>query len=173
MKRFDFPLETVRRWRLERAGIEELKLRQILAEKQRLAAAKRQIQGEMAHTVQQVLGQKSMQSLELESLDSFRLYVRGQLRDIENQERQCEARIVDQRSKVLEARRQFELLERLRQKALTEWRAAGNKEQEEMAAELFLAKSIRERSRARTLALGSSRAGEQPNGHFNPLVHLL
>ena len=147
MKRFNFPLETVRRWRLERAGIEEAKLRQILAEKQKFAATKEQIQIEMAQSAQQVLGQPSMQALELESLDSFRLHVRGQVRKIENQERECEGRIVEQRKKVLEARRQFELLDRLRQKALTEWRAAGNKEQEEMAAELFLAKSIRGRNR--------------------------
>jgi len=147
MKRFDFPLETVRRWRLERAGIEELKLRQILAEKQKLATRKVQIHSEMAQTARQVLGQPSMQSLELQSLDSFRLYGRNRIRDIENQERQCEARAVEQRNRVLEARRQFELLDRLRQKALAEWRAAGNKEQEEMAAELFLAKSIRDRKR--------------------------
>jgi hypothetical protein len=149
MKRFEFPLETVRRWRLERVGIEELKLRQILAEKQQLAALKVQIQSEVAQTAQQVLGQSSIQPLELESLDSFRLYVRGRVRDLENQERQCEAKVVEQRNQVLEARRQFELLERLRQKAMAEWRAAGNKEQEELAAELFLAKSIRDRNRAR------------------------
>ena len=150
MKRFEFPLETVRRWRLERVAVEELKLRQILAEKGQLAARKMQMQSEMARTEQQVLGQSSMQPLELESLDSFRLYVRGRVRDLERQERQCEAKVVEQRNQVLEARRQFELLERLQQKAMTEWRAAGNKEQEEMAAELFLAKSIRERSRARS-----------------------
>ena len=148
MKRFDFPLETVRRWRMERAGIEELKLRKILAEKQTLVASKLQIESETAQTVQKVLAQPSVESLELESLDSYRLYVRGRIRDLENQARQCEARIIEQREKVLEARRQFELLDRLREKALTEWRAAGNKEQEEMAAELFLAKSIRERRRA-------------------------
>jgi hypothetical protein len=33
---------------------------------------------------------------------------------------------------------------------MTEWRAAGDKEQEDLAAELFLAKSIRERNRARS-----------------------
>jgi hypothetical protein len=147
MKRFNFPLETVRRWRLERAHIEEVRLRQILAEKQRFAATKEQIQIEMAQSARQVLGQPAMRALELESLDSFCLHVRAQVRKIEKQERECESRIVEQRNKVLEARRQFELLERLRQKALTEWRAAGNKQQEDLAAELFLAKSIRERDR--------------------------
>jgi hypothetical protein len=147
MKRFHFPLETARRWRLERAGIEELKLGQILAEKQKLAAARGQIQGEIAQTARQVLEKPSIPALELESLDSFRVHVRGRIRKLEDQEKGCEARMVEQRNKVLEARRQFELIERLRQKALTEWRAAGNKEQEDLAAELFLAKSIRERKR--------------------------
>jgi len=148
MKRFDFPLETVRRWRLERAGVEELKLRQILAEKQKLAATKQQIESETVQTVRKLLAQSSVASIELASLDSFRLFVRGRIRDLESQERQCEARIIAQREKVVEARRQFELLDRLRQKAFTEWRAAGNKEQEDIAAELFLAKSIRDRRRA-------------------------
>jgi hypothetical protein len=145
MKRFEFTLETVRRWRLERAGIEELKLGQIMAEKQKLAATKGQIQSAVAETARQLLGQRFMESFELESLDSYRLHVRGRVRDIESQERQCDARIVQQRNQVLEARRQFELLEQLRQKALAEWQAAANKEQEELAAELFLAKSIRDR----------------------------
>jgi hypothetical protein len=148
MKGFHFSLETARRWRLERAGIEELKLRQFLAEKQELAATKGRIQDEMAQTARQVLQQSSIPSLELESLDSFRLHVRGRVGKLEQQQQECEASIVGQRNIVLEARRQFELIERLRQKALTEWRAAGNKEQEDLAAELFLAKTIRERNRA-------------------------
>jgi hypothetical protein len=147
MKRFHFPLETARRWRLERANIEELKLRRILSEKEKLAAAKGRIQDEIAQTVQQVLGQPTIPGLELETLDSFRLHVSSRVRKIENEERECEVRIVEQRNKVLDARRQFELIERLRQKAMTEWRAAGNKEQEDLTAELFLAKSIRERNR--------------------------
>jgi hypothetical protein len=147
MKRFHFPLETARRWRLERAGIEELKLRQILSEKEKLAAAKGRIQDEMARSARQVLGQPSIPGPQLETLDSFRLHVGTRVRKIENQERECEVRIVEQRNRVLDARRQFELIERLRQKAMTEWRAAGNKEQEDLAAELFLARTIRERNR--------------------------
>jgi|SRR5579871_5022716 len=157
MKRFEFPLETVRRWRLEQEGIEELKLRQMLAEKQNLSATKTRIISELAATARQVLGQAFLQSVELESLDSFRLHSRGRVRDLENKERECQIRIVEQRNRVLEARRQFELLDRLRLKALAEWRAAGNKEQEEMAAELFLAKSVRARNR--TSGSGQSTRG--------------
>jgi hypothetical protein len=45
---------------------------------------------------------------------------------------------------VIEARRKFELLQRLQQSALLQWKAAFNKEQEEMASELFLAKMNRD-----------------------------
>lgn len=147
MKRFEFPLETVRRWRFEQVALEELKLRKILAERSAIVAARREIEDEGVRTARQVLAQSTVEPLELESLDSFRLYVRGRMRDFDNQERRCEARIIEQRNQVMEARRQFELLDRLRQKLYEEWRAAGNKEQEELAAELFLAKSVRERRR--------------------------
>lgn len=145
MKRFRFPLETARRWRLEQLSFQELKLRQILAEKQALESAKQQIAREASLSTQGVLSQSSMLAVELEELDSFRQYSRGRVQHFENQQKQCESRIIAQREKVMEARRQFELLDRLRQKAWNQWRAAGNKEQEELAAELFLAKSIRAR----------------------------
>jgi hypothetical protein len=61
--------------------------------------------------------------MELHHLDSYRLHVRSQLRDLENREGGCEAQVVAQRQRVLEARRLFELLDRLRNKALAEWRA--------------------------------------------------
>ena len=160
MKRFHFPLEIVRRWRLERVGIEELKLQQILAEKQNLALTRAGIQAEINRTVEQLLRQPSMQPFELESLDSFRVHGRGRIRDLETEERRCESRVVEQRNQVLEARRQFELLDRLRQKAFTEWTAAGNQEQEETVAELFLAKSARERKRNHPACAAELRADQ-------------
>jgi hypothetical protein len=144
MKRFDFRLERVRRWRSEQSSLEDLKLQQLRAERQALSDAKEQVQNELAKTAQEVLAQPSMEALELESLDSYRLYVRGRVRDLENRERQWEAKIVEQRQRVIEARRQFELLDRLRQKALAEWHAAADKEQETLAAEMFLAKTVRD-----------------------------
>jgi len=144
MKRFDFPLERVRRWRAEQLNLEELKLQQAFAERQALARAKQQIRDELDRESRQVLAKPALESLDLEALDSFRYHVRDRVRDLENRESQAEQRIVAQRQKVIEARRQFELLDRLRTKALTEWTAAADKEQETLAAEMFLAKSIRE-----------------------------
>jgi len=143
MKRFDFPLERVRRWRREQLNLEELKLQQILGERQALARSKQQVRDERDHAERELLAHKSLEPTELQSLDSFRLYIRGRVRDIEARERECEARVAAQRRRLIETRQQFELLDRLRQKALAEWRTAADKEQETMAAELFLAKTMR------------------------------
>ena len=144
MKRFDFPLERVRRWRFEQLNLEELKLQQIFAERQTLARAKQQIRDELDRAGRDMLAKPALDPLELESLDSFRYHVRDRVRDLENRERKAEEKIAVQRQKVIEARRQFELLDRLRTKALAEWTAAADKEQETLAAEMFLAKSIRD-----------------------------
>jgi len=145
MKRFHFPLDRVRRWRSEQANLEELKLLQLRAEAARLAGARREIQNEAAQSARQVLSQPSIDPLELTSLESYQQHLRRRIDELENLERQCEAKVAEQRQRVLEARRQFELLDRLHNKAWQEWLAEGNKEQEQLAAELFLAKSVRKR----------------------------
>jgi flagellar FliJ protein len=147
VKRFEFPLERVRRFRAEQADVEELKLQQLRAELSRLQGAQRQIQADVAASARETLAQASLEAVELTSLESYRLHMRRRLYDLENLARQCEGKIVEQRQRVIEARRQYELLDRLHHKALQEWRAASNKEQEDLAAELFLAKSVRDRAR--------------------------
>jgi hypothetical protein len=146
MKRFDFPLERVRRWRREQAGLEELKLQQFRAELVNLQAAQRQIEADRVESEQLVLTQRYIDPLQLVSLDSYRQYTAGKVRHLESRKQQWEAKVADQLGKVIEARRKFELLERLRQAALDEWQAAVDKEQEDLAAELFLAKASRRRS---------------------------
>lgn len=143
MKRFDFPLERVRRWRREQASLEELKLQQFRAEMAGLQAAQREIETDRAQSEQLVLTQRYIDPLLLVSLDSYRQFAAGKVRHLEGRKQQWEAKIQGQLKIVIEARRKFELLERLRQAAFDQWQAAVNKEQEELAAELFLAKSFR------------------------------
>jgi len=81
----------------------------------------------------------------LQSLDAYRLHARTKIRDIEIRERQTEAQVEQQRQRVIQARREAELLERLKRQALDEWRAASDREQETLAAESYLAKRSRKR----------------------------
>lgn len=145
MKRFTFPLERVRRWRSEQADLEEVKLQQLCAQQQRLRNECSALAAEIVRSEQQVLGQRSLEPIELASLDAYRMSMRNRIRITEEQIRQCEARIVEQRGRVTEARRKLELLERLHEKAREEWLAASDREQELLAAELFLAKAVRNR----------------------------
>jgi flagellar export protein FliJ len=143
MKRFDFPLERVRRWRREQASLEELKLRQFRVEVSDLQSAQDQLAAERSRCEQQLFSQLYVDPSQLETLDSYRLSVRAKISGLENRERHCQAKVAEQLERVIEARRKFKLLDCLRENALAEWQAAANKEQEELAAELFLAKSRR------------------------------
>ncbi len=143
MKRFQFQLERVRRWRLEQLSLEELKLQQVRAERQALADAKQQVRDQLSTSRRQILELHLLCGQDLENLDSYGIHVHGRVRDFENREQQWDAKVSEQRGRVLEARRQFELLDGLREKALVKWRAAGEKEQETLAGELFLSRSTR------------------------------
>ena len=143
MKRFDFPLERVLRWRREQASLEEIKLQQLRSEVANIQATRRQIESERAQSESHVLTQRSIDPISLESLDSYRQYVAGKIRQLEYRKLQWQAKIAEQLNRVIAARRQFELLGRLKQKALDGWQDSMNKEQEQLAAELFLAKSRR------------------------------
>jgi hypothetical protein len=141
MKKFDFPLERVRRWRREQANLEELKLRELRAEAAGLQAAQEALEAEQSRCAQQLFAETYVDPFQLEALDSYRLSVRAKIHALAHRQRQCQAQAAEQLERVMEARRQFKLLERLRENAWAEWQAAANKEQEELAAELFLAKS--------------------------------
>jgi hypothetical protein len=144
VKAFRFSLEQVRSWRLEQAELEELKLQKIHAELQSLHSMARRVQAEADQAARSVLGGARIEADALAGLDSFREHSRGKLKKIAEQTKDCRQRADTQRQKLIEMRRQFELLDRLKKKAMAEWIHARDKEQEELAAELFLAKRTRD-----------------------------
>jgi hypothetical protein len=143
MQRFHFPLERVRRWRAGQAGLEELKLEQLRERLAQLREEKRAVETERTQSEREVLEQPSIQATHLQSLDAYRLHARDKIRGIENREREVEVQAERQRQRVVETRRDAELLERLKRKALQEWQAAADREQENLATELYLAKRAR------------------------------
>jgi hypothetical protein len=140
MKRFHFSLERVQRWRRGQADLEELTLRRFLADLHSTDARRLQLMADREQAEIAILSQQTAAAEELASLDLFRRHVRAQSRALDEIRRQQQEKIAIQQQRVIEARRRFELLDRLHQKALGEWRVAFNKEQEDMAADLFLAK---------------------------------
>ena len=144
MKRFDFPLERVRQWRHEQASLEELKLQKLYGDLASIDDLRQRTEHELRTAEQDIQVQNVRRIQDLANLDTFRQFIRRQLGNIAMRRQQCEVKVFEQRQVILEARRQFELLDRLRQKALADWRAARDKEEEELAAELYLAKRRRD-----------------------------
>ena len=144
MKRFDFPLEKVRQWRNEQAGLEEMKLQRIYSELRAIDEGRKRVEEELAEASRQVRGRPVPEVVDLVNLDTFRLFTASRLLQIEEAWRKCHAQVEQQRQQLVEARRRFELLDKLKQTALANWRVARDKEEEELAGELFLAKRRRE-----------------------------
>jgi flagellar export protein FliJ len=140
MKRFHFPLERVRRWRAEQAAVEELKLQGLYGRMAALVDEKAKVESERAASEHQVLEQASVEASELQALDAYRWHARNRIAGIEKRQRDVAAQVEQQRQTLMEARRKAELLERLKTKMFEQWRALTDREEETVAAELYLAK---------------------------------
>ncbi len=81
MKRFQFPLDRVRRWRAGQAALEELKLEQLRGNLEALREEKQNMARERSESEREVLGQASMAATELQSLDAYRLHARDKIRE--------------------------------------------------------------------------------------------
>ena len=144
MKRFAFPLESVRQWRSRQLELEESRLQQVLAEREAIIARRRAMEEELKREVA-LLAAPGLDAGQLAALDAFRRYVGAQGHRMAIDMRGCEQRIEAQRKQVVEARRRFELLNRLRDKAARQWHADNDRELENTAADLYLARCARER----------------------------
>jgi flagellar export protein FliJ len=140
MKRFQFPLDRVRRWREEEATLEELKLEGLYGRYTTLEDEKARAAEARASSEREVLGRDSIDAGELQALDAFRRHVRVKTGQIETRQRELRGEIEQQRVRLMEAQRRAELLERLKKKKFEEWRTLADREEEAVAGELYLAK---------------------------------
>ena len=140
MKKFSFPLETVRRWRERHAEMEEARLHALIAEKQNIERHRGTLESELA-TEHRRVEDKSFDAAELARLDEFRAWVMREKQRLSASLAECETRIARQRAVLVDARRRFELIGRLKEKALMDWNRTAAKEQEDLAAELYLARN--------------------------------
>ncbi len=146
MKRFLFPLETARQWRNRQAEIEELRLQQLFVEKQRYQDRRGALDEELEKE-RRLVSDGPVDVRQFLALDQFGAFVSREQQRLSAAIADCERRIETQRAALMEARRRFELIDRLKEKALGEWSAAGAKEQEDLAAELYLMRRPRGGSR--------------------------
>lgn len=140
MKRFHFPLERVRKWRQDQAGLEEMRLGQLYGEMRAVEADRQALIEKDERSRRGIIGRQYVTAQELSSLEAFKKHAEEHVQRLDVRRRALAADIGEQQARVLEAHRSFQLLDKLHGRALLSWTAARDKEQEEMAAELFLSK---------------------------------
>lgn len=145
MKRYRFNLERVRQFRHGQMELEEAALRRLFAElegiRARQARLARQVEAEAA-----VVRSAEVRAEQLSFLDAFREFAKAEAGRLAGEERACRERIDRQRERLVEARRAYRLLEKLRERGWAEWQAEFDRELENQAGELYLAQWPRRRA---------------------------
>lgn len=140
MKKFTFPLERVREWREKQITVEQARLERLLSEKSLIECRRDTLERESRENAAAIAHSASVTSEQLEALDTFHRYVVSQRGVIAPMLADYERRISEQRTRLMEARRRFELLDKLREKKWNLWSADLSREIDAAASEAFLAK---------------------------------
>jgi len=140
MNAFRFPLERALDWRRNELDLAELKFQQLTAALAAVDKARAELETSGIRAEILVRDWSPVCGRDLAALGSFRLHVRKKNRELAAQRAECAASLVAGRAAMLEARRRFRLLERLKERRLEDWRMARDKELEELASESCLAR---------------------------------
>jgi flagellar export protein FliJ len=144
MKKFRFSLDAALQLRRRRVEAEEEQFRQIGTALEAVAAAARQLTSELREA-EDGAGVSLTTAVELQSLDSFRAAAARKLRDFEFQRESIRRDLARQQQRLVTARRDEELLLKLKAKARAQWQAAADKELQDIADEAYLSQWARSR----------------------------
>ncbi|MBZ5596255.1 MAG: hypothetical protein LAP39_28755 [Acidobacteriia bacterium] len=127
------------RWRQAKLEIEQFTLSRLAAECARWERVLAELETSRAHADSFLLSSQSVNGSDLEAMVRYKELVARQKQVALNRRRECERKLEQQRSRLLQARREFRLLEKLRQMRKAEWEATVDREFEALAAESYLA----------------------------------
>lgn len=143
MKRFQFRLAKIQHYRRQQLEVEEAKLQAILPERQALDAEATRIETERAQAKTFLMLTGSADAQDLSASEVYLRHLGKQQKRVEAKITEWQMRVDLQRQAVMEAQRCLRLLERLEWKQRREWQADVDREQENLAAELYLARQGR------------------------------
>ena len=139
MTAFNFRLERVLRWRQAKMELEQFALHRLAAECARWDVRLGEIEKARSQAEQLVLS-GPVEGSDLAALAQYQQHLHDEKQAAIAHRRNCEQRMEQQRVLLLAARREFRLLEKLRQVRRAEWESAVNREFEALAAETYLAR---------------------------------
>ena len=140
MKRFEFPLAKVRDFRRQQLELEEVRLQSLLGERQALELESSRLETEVRETRCSLMVTSSAESQDLMASDVYLRHLADKKKRHAVKLAEWQARAVKQQQAVVEARRRVRLLEKLEGRQFSEWKSAADREVENLAAELYLAR---------------------------------
>jgi flagellar export protein FliJ len=144
MAGFRFPLEKVLGWRRTELEIAEAGFKREAAALQEIDRQMAECEAAGIRAELQVRGWDSVTGGDLEALGSFRLYVKAAQAEMARKRAEQARKLKAREALMMEARRRYRLLEKLKERRREEWTAEENRAVEAAASESYLAKWIRE-----------------------------
>jgi len=140
MKKFMFPLDSLRRYRNTLLEQEQVRLQSLLAELRRLEVRRVQIREEVEQCRLQLQMLAVVPVDHLTALQAFRRHADGEIKSIAQMKISLAERIDQQKLAVKLARRNVEALEKLKERRFQTWRLDVDREMEATVAELVIAR---------------------------------
>jgi len=139
MNAFRFSLQKALELRRRQLELAEAQYQQRAADLAALDRARVETEAAGASANREVRQWDPIAGQDLSALDRFRLRLKSESVRIAARREEAARQTAEQRAAMLEARRRCLLLEKLRERRLGEWRAARDRELEELAGDAFLA----------------------------------
>ena len=143
MKAFRFSLQRVLEWRAVQLRTEEEKLSALQHQLGSLLIRDKELQASLVKSELELRSRLLIPAVEIAALSGFRKRIEAQRRDLRVACFKVEREIDAQRKKLLDARRDHRMLEKLREKKYAEWTYLNDRELESVAADAFLAQWAR------------------------------
>ena len=146
MSPFRFRLEKVLAWRRTQVDLEEARFKQQMAAVKQLDRSRAELEAEGILAEVEVRAWEPLAGADLAALAGFRLHVRTQEKVIAARRAEAEKELDTRKNALLEARRRWQLIGRLKERHLANWQAACDRELEDAAAESHLTAVARRRA---------------------------
>ncbi|HRJ20682.1 MAG TPA: hypothetical protein PLF84_16650 [Bryobacteraceae bacterium] len=140
MKKFRFALDKLRSWRQIQCDTEQARLQALLLEDRQIQKRRDRLAQDLDRSLAAVVEGRFNQAEELFALNQFSMFVQGESQKLAHLQSQLAQAIEKQRLVLLEARRHVEVLDQVRESRLKQWRFDAEREQEDLVAELVVAR---------------------------------
>ena len=144
MKAFRFHLDRVLAWRATELRAAEERLAQLQHQLLALSRQEAQLLADYYDNAGRLMSSPTIVGSELTALGVFRERTGRMHQALRAQRAQCEAHIAEQRQKLLKARKDYRILEKLKERRRRNWVYLNDREVESIAAEAHLVNWIRE-----------------------------